>query len=223
MNLSGGSFPLDDPAVGGLAGRKLDARDQGRGDRRRAGAGRGPDRGDRDRHRAARLAQPADREDRETICSRSRRRRISSRSSTARSGCGSSRGGSAGWTRRAATRSRSPTRLPHPSPVERPVMSAAVLLAGRRPRLPAGVSCGVRAGSRHRRLRRDREGLASARPTRRTASTSSASTTSSPRRRAVPKTRSPSSGTSSRASTSCWHIRRSTSSTSRPVPRSASS
>ena len=80
VNLSGGSFPLDDPVAGALAGRKLIARDQGRGDRRRARAGRGPDRGDGDRRRAARLAQPADREDRATTCSRSRRRLISSRS-----------------------------------------------------------------------------------------------------------------------------------------------
>ena len=87
-----------------------------------------------------------------------------------------------------------PIRRRRPSPVERPVMSATVVLAGRRPRLPAGVSCGVRAGSRHRRLRRDREGLPPAGLRGATASTSSGSTISSPRRRAVPETRSPSSG-----------------------------
>ena len=47
---------------GPARGAQADARDQGRGDRRRARAGRGPDRGDGDRHRAPRLAQPADRE-----------------------------------------------------------------------------------------------------------------------------------------------------------------
>ena len=80
------------------------------------------------------------------------------------------------------------------------------LLAARRPRLPPGLSRRVRArksassaaaGSR-------RTGICPAYAAR-TASTSSASTIASPRRRSASETRFPSSGASSQASTSCWH------------------